>query len=93
MSSIKEIATEFMALVEECEQLRSHEAAADDEARLAFTLVLNDYLWRVQGKMGQLWYRLCEKSARAHKAAEPVEITLPTVPAPLAEECPAPAAE
>lgn len=47
----------WAAKVEEMEKLAND---ATGETRSAYAIVHKDYLWKIQRKIGQLWYYVCD---------------------------------
>ncbi len=49
----------YMEWARKLEQLAKEMEGSVGETRGAYSLVYNDYLWKLQAKIGQLWYYVC----------------------------------
>ena len=56
MTILTELAMEW---ARKLEQLEKEMEGSTGETRGAYSLVYNDYLWKLQAKLGQLWYYVC----------------------------------
>jgi hypothetical protein len=56
---LKTLYDEIMVWAEKVEEMDRLAADATGETRSAYAIVHKDYLWKIQRKIGQLWYYVC----------------------------------
>jgi len=56
---LKTLYDEIMVWAEKVEEMDKLAADATGETRSAYAIVHKDYLWKIQRKIGQLWYYVC----------------------------------
>ncbi len=60
-NEIRAIMTGISAIMMEVDMNKSKWGTATGEVKEAYGLIYRDSLWRLQRKIGQLWYYVCEQ--------------------------------
>lgn len=59
INQLRHLFNEVMDMAEKVEEMEKLAAEATGETRSAYAIVHKDYLWKIQRKIGQLWYYVC----------------------------------
>ena len=59
INELRGLYDEVMAWAEKVEEMERLANEATGETRSAYAIVHKDYLWKIQRKVGQLWYYVC----------------------------------
>jgi hypothetical protein len=59
VSDLQRLTDAYMEWAHKLEQLEGEMKDSTGETKGAYCLVYNDYLWKLQAKIGQLWYYVC----------------------------------
>lgn len=62
VSECEDLMKEMMVWVMRCDELKKQMDLATGEVREAYSLVYKDYLWKLQGKAGKLFFYLCGRT-------------------------------
>ena len=58
-AELREIYTEVLEFSEKIEELEKMASESVGETRSAYAIVHKDFLWKLQRKIGQLWWNVC----------------------------------
>jgi len=56
---MKPLMAEVLEWVEKAEELKAEYEKAEGEAKSAYGVVHRDYVWKIQQKIGKLWFYVC----------------------------------
>lgn len=56
---LKALMDEVLVWAAKCEEMEKMAKEAVGETRSAYAIVHRDYLWKIQRKIGQLWFYVC----------------------------------
>ena len=59
INELRGLYDEVMAWAEKVEEMERLANEATGETRSAYAIVHKDYLWKIQRKIGELWYYVC----------------------------------
>lgn len=59
INQLRHLFNEVMDMAEKVEEMEKLANEATGETRSAYAIVHKDYLWKIQRKIGQLWYYVC----------------------------------
>ena len=59
INELRQLYDEVMLWAEKVEEMERLANEATGETRSAYAIVHKDYLWKIQRKIGQLWYYVC----------------------------------
>jgi len=59
VGKMKELMREVLIWATKCEELKVAHNSAEGETKNAFALVHRDFLWKLQRKIGRLWFYIC----------------------------------
>jgi hypothetical protein len=59
MDKMKELMREVLVWAKKCEELRVAYNSATGDTKNAYALVHRDFLWKIQRKVGRLWFYIC----------------------------------
>jgi len=59
INELRGLYDEVMMWAEKVEEMEKLANEATGETRSAYAIVHKDYLWKIQRKIGQLWYYVC----------------------------------
>lgn len=59
IDQLRNLFNEVMDMAEKVEEMEKLASEATGETRSAYAIVHKDYLWKIQRKIGQLWYYVC----------------------------------
>jgi hypothetical protein len=59
VNELRVLFNEVIALAEKVEELDTLAGEAVGDTKSAYAVVHKDYLWKIQRKIGQLWYYVC----------------------------------
>ena len=59
IEKVEVIMREVLIWVKKCEELKVAHSSAVGEAKSAYALVHRDFLWKIQRKVGRLWFYIC----------------------------------
>ena len=56
---MKELMREVLIWTKKCEELKIAHDSAVGETKQAYAMVHRDFLWKIQRKVGRLWFYIC----------------------------------
>ena len=59
IDKMKEFMREVLIWATKCEELKVAHNSATGETKNAYALVHRDFLWKIQRKVGRLWFYIC----------------------------------
>lgn len=59
IDQLRNLFNEVMDMAEKVEEMEKLANEATGETRSAYAIVHKDYLWKIQHKIGKLWYYVC----------------------------------
>lgn len=59
INQLRHLFNEVMDMAEKVEEMEKLANEATGETRSAYAIVHKDYLWKIQHKIGKLWYYVC----------------------------------
>jgi len=59
ITKMKELMREVLIWATKCEELKVAHNSASGETKNAYALVHRDFLWKIQRKVGRLWFYVC----------------------------------
>jgi len=59
VDKMKEFMREILVWAKKCEEVKLAHASATGDTKGAYAIVHRDFLWKIQRKVGRLWFYIC----------------------------------